>query len=95
MTKEVIVYITTVALTATGEAAEVKARIISGQVKAGMFLRIPLNGSLDVTAHIGAVTAEDNQDVLLLLDGGAEWAEILIALNFADEELYVTEDGEW
>lgn len=92
--QEASVHIAAVSLSATGEA-EVKARIVKGQVKPGMFLRIPLNRSLDVTAHVGAVMEDANGEALLVLDGGAEWAEILIALNFVDEELRVTEDGQF
>lgn len=91
--QEAKIHTTAVALSATGKVVEVKAQIIRGQAKAGMFLRIPLNGSLDVTAPIAGVTKETDREILLILDVGTEFSQILIALNFVGEELRVTEDG--
>jgi hypothetical protein len=82
--------------TSDGRALEVAATLDAGEVLAGMFVHIPLNGMLDLTVRVSSVTPEGENRLRLVLDCGDEpgGAEFVEAFNFESETLRVLETGE-
>jgi hypothetical protein len=77
-------------------AVEVIATLDAGEVVPGMFVHIPLNGMLDLTVEVSAVTHDKERRVRLVLDCGDEpdGAELIVAFNFEGETLWVSETGD-
>ena len=82
--------------TPDGLALEVVATLDAGEVVPGMFVHIPLNGMLDLTVRVSAVTRERDSRLRLVLDCGDEpgGAELVGAFNFEAETLWVLDTGE-
>jgi hypothetical protein len=82
--------------TSDGLGLEVIATLDAGEIVPGMFVHIPLNGMLDLTVKVSAVTRESENRLRLVLDCGDEpgGAELLAAFNFEAETLWVLETGE-
>ncbi len=77
----------------------VSVEILEGNVRAGMFLRVPLNSMIDLTARIASIGPINNSWGLPLVglairceDEGVR--EIIDAMNIGDEILAITQDGE-
>ena len=75
----------------------VAMEILRGEIKPGMFLRVPLNSMLDITSRIASVTDVTNSWGILLVglvlcceDEGIR--QITETLNIGDEVLAVTSD---
>jgi hypothetical protein len=94
VTPEGIITTREVRRTADGRALEVLATLDAGEVVPGMFVHIPLNGMLDLTVPVAAVTHENDTQLRLVLDCGDEagGAELVAACNF--EALWVLATGE-
>ncbi len=94
--EKAFIYITAVVLSTSSDSVELTARLISGTVVSGMFLRIPLSKTFHVAIPIHQVTPTADGGIRLVLDceKDAEIAAMVLDFNFADETLQVTEDGE-
>lgn len=91
--REAIISTKSVAITPDKSAIEVVATVDEGSVSAGMYLHVPLNRSTDITVMISAVKPAADGQVRLILDCGddPEGADMIHALNFADETLLARE----
>ena len=70
--------------------------VLEGEFRAGMFVRVPLNSSLDMTARIHCiefVRRNGGEDVCLCITSEPDIAEILRGLDIGDETFEVTTDG--
>jgi hypothetical protein len=85
-----------VQFTTDGRALDVIATLDAGEIVPGMFVHIPLNGMLDLTVKVSAVTHESENRLRLGLDCGDEpsAAELVAAFNFEAETLWVLKTGE-
>lgn len=72
------------------------ATLDAGEVVAGMFIHIPLNGMLDFTVRISSITIEKENLLLIILDCGdePEGVELIRAFYFESETLWVLDSGE-
>ena len=90
--------ITTRTVRATGDnrAVEVIASLDAGEVVAGMFVHIPLNGMLDFTVPVASVSPAPDGCIRLILDCGDEkdGADLVVMFNFEGETLRVLETGQ-
>jgi hypothetical protein len=82
--------------TKDGRGLEVVATLDAGEVVPGMFVHIPLNGMLNLTVPVAAVTHESDNHLRLVLDCGGEAGDagLIAAFNFDSETLWVLETGE-
>ena len=70
--------------------------IVEGEIRAGMFVHIPLNSSLASTARIHSIEfarRQDREDVCLCIESEPELAEFLRDLNIGDETFEISADG--
>jgi len=77
----------------------VSVEILEGQIRSGMFLRVPLNSMLDLTARIASIGEVNNSWGLPLVGLTLRCEDecgrdIMDALNIGDEILAVTDHGE-
>lgn len=76
-------------------AVEVIATLDAGEIVPGMFLHIPLNSQLAVTVRIAEIAPQEGKRIRLVLDcdNDPDDADMVVALNFEDETLWVLETG--
>lgn len=71
--------------------------VIEGEIRQGMFVRVPFNSSLDMTVRIQCIEyarrAGGSEDVCLCIESEPELVEILRAFDIGDETFEVTTDG--
>jgi hypothetical protein len=71
--------------------------VVEGEIRKGMFVRVPFNSSLDMTARIHSIEFArrlgGSEDVCLCIESEPELAEILRGLDIGDETFEVTIDG--
>ena len=70
--------------------------VVEGEIQAGMFVRVPFNPSLDMTARIHCIEfarRHGGEDVCLCIESEPELAEVLRGLDIGDETFEVTTDG--
>ncbi len=77
-----------VQLTPDEKFVEVIATAVSGQVKPGMYVCVPLNELTDMSARITQVTPTLSNQLRIILDGEGS-PDLLVGLNFQDEILGV------
>jgi len=70
-----------------GRSVIVEGRLLSGEVRTGMELHIPMNGSFSMTVPVREVCADGLVLVLDCEDNGE--MEFVLALNFGDEVLEI------
>jgi hypothetical protein len=77
------------------KAVEVVGTLDNGDIVPGMYLHVPINGLLDFTVPVKQITPLTPPYVHIILDCGGEeeGANIVLAFNFEDEMLRVTEGG--
>jgi hypothetical protein len=72
--------------------------VVEGEIRAGMFVRVPFNSALDMTARIHSIEFARRQgcgeDVCLCIGAEPDEFETWRGLNISDETLEVTENGE-
>jgi hypothetical protein len=92
---EAIIHTETVAPVAQGDGVKVTARLLEGTIQEGMFLYIPLNRMVNVTLLIHEIHRADGDFITLLVatDGSEEATELITFLNFANETLFVRDEG--
>jgi hypothetical protein len=70
--------------------------IVEGEIRKGMFVRLPFNPSLDMTAQIHSIEFArrlgGSEDVCLCIESEPELAVILRGLDIGDETFEVTAD---
>ena len=70
--------------------------IAEGEIRAGMFVHVPFNSALDMTACIHSIEfarrLDGVDDVCLCIEFESELGEVLQGLAIADETLEVTAD---
>ena len=79
------------------EATTVKvvAKLLEGQITAGMYLEIPLNRSTAVSNLITQVTKLSSERIELILEAeDSDGAALIESLNFVDEMLVITSISE-
>jgi hypothetical protein len=93
--REAIISTLAVRQASEGRSIEVIAMLDAGEVVPGMFLHLPLNSMLDLTLIVAAVThdIEGRTHICLDCDNESE-AAFVVAFNFENETLWVTESGE-
>lgn len=67
--------------------------VAEGEIRAGMFVRVHFNPSLDVTARISSIEfarRQGGEDVCLCIESEPALAEILRGLDIKDETFEVT-----
>ena len=70
--------------------------VVEGQVRAGMFVHVPFNSSLDMTAKIHSIEfarRHGGEDVCLCFESEPDALELWRGLNIGDETLEITEAG--
>jgi hypothetical protein len=71
--------------------------IVEGEIQKGMFIRVPCNTLLDMTARIHSIEFARRQggseDVCLCIESEPELLAILRGLNIGDETFDITKDG--
>ena len=70
--------------------------IVEGEIRAGMFVRVSFNSSLDMTVRINCIEfarRQGGEDVCLCIESEPELAEMLRGLDIGDETFEVTTDG--
>jgi len=70
--------------------------IVEGEIQTGMFVRVPFNSSLVMTARIHSIEfahRQGGEDVCLCIESEPELAEILRGLDIGDETFEITKDG--
>jgi hypothetical protein len=87
--KTAITHTSTVRLASDGKTVEVVARVLEGHVEAGMALKIELNRSTAFWIPILRLKTLSENEVELTMDceDDPEFAQAVVALNFADEIL--------
>lgn len=77
----------------------VAVEVLDGKISSGMFLRVPLNPTLDLTFRIADVSPINNSWGLSLVGlvlhcDDESCRQLIDAMNIGDELLAVTHDGE-
>ena len=71
--------------------------IVEGDIRAGMFVRVPFNSSLEMTARIHSIEFArrlgGSEDVCLCIESEPDALELWHGLNIGDETLEITDDG--
>ena len=71
--------------------------VVEGEIRAGMFVNLPFNPAVAMTARIHSIEFARRQggveDVCLCLESKSDESELWRDLNIDDETLDVTEDG--
>ena len=71
--------------------------VVDGEVRAGMFVRVPRKSSLDMTARIHSIEfarrVGGGEDVCLCIQSEPELAEVLRGLDIGNETFEITKDG--
>ena len=70
--------------------------VVEGEIRAGMFVRVPFNPSLGMTARIHSIEfarRQDGEEVCLCIESKPELVEIFRGLNIGDETFEVTPEG--
>ncbi len=93
---EGIITTRTVRVTADQRTVEIVANLDAGEIEPGMFVHIPLSGTLDVTVPIASISSLPDGALRLILDCGEDddFANLVVGLNFEQETLHVLETGE-
>lgn len=70
--------------------------VVEGQLRAGMFVHVPFNSSLDMTAQIHSIEfarRQGSEEVNLCFELKPDALKLWRGLNIGDETLEITEDG--
>ncbi len=70
--------------------------VVEGEIRAGMFVRVPLNSSLGMSVRIHCIEfsrRHGGEDVCLCIESETELAEVLRGLDFGGETFEITTDG--
>jgi hypothetical protein len=93
--REAIISTLAVQKVSEGRSVEVIAMLDAGAVVPGMFLHLPLNSMLDLTLIVAKVTHDIEGRTHIFLDCNDESdAAFVVAFNFENDTLWVTESGE-
>lgn len=70
--------------------------VVEGEIRVGMFVHVPCNSSLDMTARIHSIEyarRQGGEDVCLCFESEPDALELWRGINIGDETLEITEDG--
>jgi hypothetical protein len=89
---------TTLVITRDKDTFVIMGSIVEGAIREGMFVHIPLNSSVAVTARIDCIefarVAGGREDICLcIIPDDAEELDFLKALNIGNETLEISADG--
>jgi hypothetical protein len=70
--------------------------IVEGQIRPGMFVPVPFNSSLEMTARIHSIEfarRSGGEDVCLCIESEPDALDLWRGLNIGDETFEITTDG--